>query len=236
MRQRIPVQGESIFRKSFGWVFYLVGFCLFLAGCSSDKPDVLNDSKSEETGLYFREDWKQIPAHVPVTQEHVQNPNLLLSRHGPGGNLIKKSHHDDIPGDPWYVWSGLCDELWMLTLQKENALVDLSKGRIRLRARQSGDNILKLVLGLENGIWLVSETGFSKTPDWHEFSVNTVDLKWHYLDVITLEAGDFVNAPDLRRVRSIGWTDLTTGAESDACTRADWIEVYGKEIPLHKNT
>ena len=55
---------------------------------------------AEDAELYFRENWKKIPAEVPVTQQHVQNPELILERHGPGASLIKESHHDEIPGDP----------------------------------------------------------------------------------------------------------------------------------------
>ena len=35
--------------------------------------------------LFFREDWKEIAAVAPVTQEHVANPALLLGASGPGG-------------------------------------------------------------------------------------------------------------------------------------------------------
>jgi hypothetical protein len=31
-------------------------------------------------------------------------------------------------------------------------------------------------------------------------------------------------------VDEIGFTDLMTGGASDACSRLDWIEVYGKSI------
>ncbi|MBI5008171.1 MAG: hypothetical protein HZB98_00620, partial [Bacteroidia bacterium] len=34
--------------------------------------------------LFFREDWKEIPAATPVTQKHVANPDLLLGLYGPG--------------------------------------------------------------------------------------------------------------------------------------------------------
>ena len=33
--------------------------------------------------LFFREDWKEIAAVAPVTQEHVANPALLLGLTGP---------------------------------------------------------------------------------------------------------------------------------------------------------
>ena len=36
--------------------------------------------------------------------------------------------------------------------------------------------------------------------------------------------------PDLTKVDEIGFTDLMNGASSPACTRLDWIEVYGKPV------
>jgi hypothetical protein len=50
----------------------------------------------ERPGLLFREDWKELPAATPVTEEHVANPTLTLHRYGPGRDEIKKSHHDQL--------------------------------------------------------------------------------------------------------------------------------------------
>lgn len=228
--------GGDMIRISFIYFLFLVSCCLLLAVGSSNESDAIDDPVTKKVDLFFHEDWRQIPAEVPVTQKHIQNPDMLITRYGPGGNSIKKSHHDEVPGDPWYVWSGLCDKRWALTLQKKNALVDLSSdGWIRLCTRQSGANVLKIILGLEDGAWLVSDTGFGQTSDWHEFTAQISVLKWRHLDIINIEAGDWVKEPDLNRVRSIGWTDLTTGKGSSACTRVDWIEVYGREIRLTKD-
>jgi hypothetical protein len=84
----------------------------------------------DRPGLFFREDWKEIPVETPVTQQHVGNPSLLLGVYGPG----------------------------------------------------------KVV------------------------------------------EGEWVDHPDLSRVAEIGWTDLMTGGGSSACSRVDWIEVYGRPV------
>jgi len=204
-------------------------FCLLglmvIAGCGT------TGTVSERADLFFREDWKETPPVTPVTQEHVANPQLLLSRHGPGRDFIRKSNHDHIPNDPWYIWSGMCKGNWALTLEKKDALVDLSSnGQIRWRTKQAGPHVLKVVLGLDDGTWLVSEQGFGETPDWHEFSVDIDILKWRSLDINTVEAGGRIEKPNLSRVKSVGWTDLMKGGASKACTRVDWIEVYGREI------
>ena len=58
--------------------------------------------------LFFREDWKEIAAVAPVTQEHVANPALLLGLYGPGKDGVRKSHHDTPKDDPYYIWLGSC--------------------------------------------------------------------------------------------------------------------------------
>ena len=103
-----------------------------------------------------------------------------------------------------------------------------SSGRIRWRTRQSGPNVLRIILELDDGSWLVSERGFGETPDWHEFDVELASLTWRVLDIHKVEARGLAKEPKLGRVRSIGWTDLMTGKVSKGCTRVDWIEVYGK--------
>ena len=56
--------------------------------------------------LFMREDWKEIPAATPVTQDHVVNKDLILGLYGPGCDSIKKSHHESPADDPYYIWSG----------------------------------------------------------------------------------------------------------------------------------
>lgn len=182
---------------------------------------------------FFREGWKETPPETPVTQAHLSSADLILSRHGPDADSIKKSHHDDVPNDPWYVWSGSCrGGRWAISLRKKNALVDLSRGGpVRWRTRQSGGHVLKVILELDDGTWLVSDKGFGETPDWWVFTLDLRLLRWHRLDIRRIEAGTIVKEPDLRRVRSVGWTDLMIGQGSKGCTRVDWIEVHGQTTP-----
>src|SRR3954452_4136786 len=77
-------------------------------------------------GLFFREEWKELPAAKPVTQEHLSNPDLILSLYGPGSEGIKKSHHDSPADDPWYIWSGEAEGNWAITLRHKNAWADLT--------------------------------------------------------------------------------------------------------------
>ena len=65
-------------------------------------------SAQERPGLAFREDFTETPAEIPINQSHLSNQSLTLALHGPGKDVIKKSHHDKPLDDPFYVWSGYC--------------------------------------------------------------------------------------------------------------------------------
>jgi hypothetical protein len=173
--------------------------------------------------LFFREDWKEIPAATPVTQEHVANPNLLLSLHGPGKDKVKKSFHPEIPNDPYYIWSGECLANWALSLRHRNQLVDLSgpAALVRWRARQSGFRELRLLLKLADGTWLVSDQSHPFLPEWGEKEFRIADLRWRKLNLDRVIEGNWVDNPDLTRVEEIGFTDLMAGGQTPASSRLD---------------
>ena len=56
------------------------------------------------------------------------------------------------------------------------------------------------------------------------------DIKWYTLDINTITEQKPIENPDLTKVDEIGFTDLMAGGRSVACSRVDWIEVYGKAV------
>jgi len=191
----------------------------------------LSCSAQYRPSLFFREDWKETPAEDPVTQKHVANPDLVLGLYGSAKEEMRKSHHDRPEVDPFYVWSGLCQGKWAATLKHSASLVDLSEyAIIRWRAKQSGFRSLHVILKLEDGTWLVSEQADGRAGDWRICEFIVSDLKWYTLDMETTTGGKLVADPDLSRVDEIGFTDLMSGGKSVACSRLDWIEVYGKPL------
>jgi hypothetical protein len=185
--------------------------------------------------LFFREDWKEIPAATPVTQEHVSNINLLLKLYGPGCDSIKKSHHLTPADDPYYIWSGTCTGNWALSLKNDKFFADLSKySKIVWRSKQSGLRYLHVILKLKNGKWLVSDQCDGPSSDWRIHEFNLTDINWYELDIMTVIEGALAIHPDLTLVDEIGFTDLMRGGQSAACSRLDWIEVYGKAIPRNE--
>jgi hypothetical protein len=181
--------------------------------------------------LFFREDWKEIPAATPVTQEHVANKDLILELYGPGCDSIRKSHHDTPVDDPYYVWSGLCGGNWVVTLKNNKSYVDLSgHAKIIWRSKQNGLRCLHLVLKLADGTWLVSSQCDDLSKDWRIHEINIMDINWYIMDIKSVSEVRPASNVNLSKVDEIGFTDLMTGGGSDACSRIDWIEVYGKPV------
>jgi hypothetical protein len=192
---------------------------------------VFNSAGQYRPSLFLREDWKEIPAAIPVTQSHVVNKELLLGLYGPGCDSVKKSHHDTPADDPYYIWSGLCKGNWVVTLRNTKSFADLSSfGKIIWRSKQAGLRCLHPVLKLADGTWLVGNIGDCSSKDWRNTEFNISDITWYSLNIITVIEGKPVLNPDLSKVDEIGFTDLMTGGASDACSRLDWIEVYGKAV------
>lgn len=181
--------------------------------------------------LFFREDWKESPAATPVTQEHVANQNLTMTLYGPGHDNIRKSNHDHPVDDPFYIWSGECTGNWAVTLKSKNANVDLTgPAKVIWNSKQSGFRNLRLILKLSDGMWLVSNEYDDQSKDWRIHEFNIMDLKWYRLDINHIYEMEPVENPSLSNVEEIGFTDLMTGGQSNACSRLDWIEVYGKSV------
>jgi hypothetical protein len=206
----------------------LVHICLIF---SVFHISLTNCNAQYRPSLFFREDWKDTPAATPVTQEHVANKELILGLYGPGCDSIRKSHHDAPVDDPYYLWSGLCRGNWVITLKNKMSYVDLSGyAKIIWRSRQSGLRCLHLVLKLADGTWLVSSQCDDLSKDWRIHEINVMDINWYTMNITSVIEGKPVPNVNLSRVDEIGFTDLMTGGDSDACSRIDWIEVYGKSI------
>jgi hypothetical protein len=183
--------------------------------------------------LFFREDWRETAPATPVTQEHVAHRDLILTRHGPGQAGIRKSHHETPADDPYYVWSGEADGNWAVSLRHRGAAVDLTgPARIRWRSKQAGFRALRPILKLADGVWVVADQADDASLDWRVREFNLADLRWRGLDIESVVEGPWVAAPDLGRVVEVGFTDLMRGGRSQACSRLDWIEVYGRSVPI----
>ena len=184
--------------------------------------------ESYRPGLFFREDWKESPAEIPLNQNHVNNPELLVQLYGAGKDSLKKSNHEQPVDDPFYVWSGLCLENWLVSLKHNENNVDLTGfAKIRWRTIQAGYRELRIALKLADGTWLVSDQSDGPSKDWRIKEFNIQDIRWRRLDIKRIAEVGAVNNPDLSNVEEIGFTDLMPGGQSASCSRLDRIEVDG---------
>src|SRR6185295_10948925 len=203
----------------------LVPFVVVMTAAARQAPE------DNRPPLFFREDWKEIAAVAPVTQEHVANPNLELALYGPGKDGVRKSHHDTPKDDPYYIWLGSCVTNCAIALHDKTSFVDLTGlAKIRWRTKQTGFRSLRLTLKLANGTWLVSDYAEGPTLDWHESEFSIAAVRWRRLDIKTIVEGAWVDKPDLSKVDEIGWTELAPGGGTPASSRVDWIEVYGRAV------
>ena len=187
--------------------------------------------ESYRPGLFFREDWKETPPEIPLSQNHVDNPELLVQLYGAGKDSLKKSNHDRPVDDPFYVWSGLCLENWLISLKHTEYHVDLTGfAKIRWRSKQAGLRYLRITLKLADGSWLVSDLSDGPAKDWRIKEFNIQEITWYKLDIDRVTEIGPVSNPDLSNVEEIGFTDLMPGGKSASCSRLDWIEVDGKPV------
>ena len=204
-------------KATFSILFLLI---TFYSNAQEYRPD-----------LFFREDFKEIPAEIPISQKHIANEDVILSLYGHGQDSLKKSNHEKPIDDPYYLWSGLCVDSWAVTFKNKNVQADLSSfAKIKWRTKQAGFHKLRLILKLADGRWLVSDQYDGPSTDWRIREFNISDINWWLLDIETIkEIKPIANAQiDLSKVEEIGCTDLMKGGLSNACSRLDWIEVYAK--------
>jgi hypothetical protein len=100
----------------------------------------------------------------------------------------------------------------------------------------SGFHLLRPILKLTNGTWLVGDKAVGLSTDWVESEIQLVDVRWRNLDIENVVEGRearWVDNPNLSRVEEIGFTDLMRGAGhgSGGGSRVDWIQVSGKPVP-----
>jgi hypothetical protein len=189
--------------------------------------------------LFLRETWRDPGVQeTPVRQEHMTGENLELKLYGPGSMDLRIVHHQSPKDHPTYIWSGSAPANWALTIRDKQNYVDLSGpvAKIRWRTKEAGFHLLRPVVRLADGAFLVGSHFEEYAEDWRETEFNLVGVRWRKLDsqnVVEsrLEPG-WVEKPDLSRVDEIGFTDLTRGSGGGpgGGSRVDWIEVYGAPV------
>jgi hypothetical protein len=199
---------------------------------------------AQHPSLFFREDWQlapglpnintpQEPEHV-VVQGDVANPNLDVHLYGDktGPVTVNQPNNNNLG----YVMTLLCTADCAIALRDKNNDVDLTGlATIRWRTKVSGFHLLRPIVKLADGTWLVGDHAIAYSTDWVESEIQLVDVRWRSLNIDTVVEGrgdNWVANPNLSRVEEVGFTDLMPGGGHGAPgSRIDWIEVYGKPVP-----
>ena len=189
--------------------------------------------------LFFREDWKPMVnpkgnGEHTIAQQDLSNANLELKLYGDknGPQEVFQANDDGVT----MAWTGLCTTNCAVALKDKNNFVDLTGlARIRWRTKQSGFHLLRPIVKLANGTWLVGDHADGATSEWIETDIALADMRWRNLDienVVEARDGKWVDNPDLSKVDEIGFTDLMagTGHGAGGSSRVDWLEVYGKPV------
>jgi len=195
--------------------------------------------KQQRAKLLFREEWKQFPpgGEHPMTQEGVASPNLEIKLYGPAAKDIRIFGEATDETNPTHLWTGLCEATCAAAIRDKNGYIDLSGlGRVRWYVKMAGFHLLRPIVKLADGTWLVGDHTDGLTADWIESEFTPSALRWRKLDIKAVtEApdGKWLDNPDLSKVEEFGFTDLMRGSGHGPGGWSDvgWIEVYGKSVP-----
>ena len=141
--------------------------------------------------------------------------------------------------DPPNLWTGVCQTPVAATLRDKNSYVDLTGlARIKWVTRVSGFHVVRPVVKLADGTWLVGDYGegapSSNSTLFLESEFAVASIRWLTLDItrVVTRGQTWVEKPDLSRVDEIGFADLLPGSGHGwgGFVNVARIEVYGKPV------
>ncbi len=143
------------------------------------------------------------------------------------------------PSDPPNLWTGVCQTPVVATLRHRRSLVNLTgMARIKWVTRTSGFHVVRPVVKLADGTWLVGDYGEgahnanSTLFVESEFAVATV--RWLPLEIsrVVTRGDKWVERPDLSRVDEVGFADLLPGSGHGwgGFVNVGRIEIYGAAV------
>jgi len=219
---------------------FLTALLLFAVTVSTQQPAPRPVPEDHRPPVFLRETWKDPEIQErKVVQSDVVSPQLVLTLYGPSTIDVRIVKHTSPKDDPSYIWSGSSPQPWALTLKDREHYVDLSGpvAKIHWRTKQAGFNLLRPVLKLPDGRFLVGDYTEGYTGDWRETEFSLAAVRWRELDstnvVTERRQPAWATNVDLSKVDEVGFTDLVRGSGGGAGggSRVDWIEVYGHPIP-----
>jgi len=180
-------------------------------------------SPIDRPSLFFKAEFKQ-PAgkEHPAAPGDVINPNLIVRFYGPDAKNIQVAGTDVVGGegnvswlDPSRIWTGLTNSATAVTFADKERYVDLTRrARIGWTGRASGFHVLRPVIKLADGTYLMGDHGFSGTQhDYTHEEFVIKDINWRRLDITRMvTVGEWPTSVDLTQVDEVGFGDLLPGS------------------------
>lgn len=143
------------------------------------------------------------------------------------------------PSDPPNLWTGVCQTAVAATLRHRESFVNLTGlARIRWVTRTSGFHVVRPVVRLADGTWLVGDYGDgSHTANsglFVESEFAIANVRWLPLDIsrVVTRGERWVEKPDLSRVDEVGFADLLPGSGHGwgGFVNVARIDVYGTPV------
>jgi hypothetical protein len=189
------------------------------------------------------------PNAKSVTGYEKQPPAGSIARDWSGPACIQLAGYNQNPPpqevgagartDPPNLWTGVCQTPVAATLRDKNSYVDLTGlARIKWVTRVSGFHVVRPVVKLADGTWLVGDYGegapSSNSTLFLESEFAVASIRWLTLDItrVVTRGQTWVEKPDLSKVDEIGFADLLPGSGHGwgGFVNVARIEVYGKPV------
>jgi hypothetical protein len=139
------------------------------------------------------------------------------------------------PTDPPNLWTGVCQTPVAATLRDKNNFADLTGlARIRWVTRTSGFHVVRPVVKLADGTWLVGDRTDGTVRDWLYTEFSFGDVRWMKLDINrAVTTGTILDKVDLSKVDEIGFVDLMPGSGHG---QGGWVDVAQIEVYANSAT
>lgn len=142
------------------------------------------------------------------------------------------------PSDPPNLWTGVCQSPVAATLRHRESFVNLTgAARVRWVTRTSGFHVVRPVVKLADGTWLVGDHGdggqSANSGLFVESEFAIANVRWLPLDITrVVTRGQAWVVPDLSRVDEVGFADLLPGSGHGwgGFVNVARIEVYGLSV------
>jgi len=196
--------------------------------------------------LFFKEAWQITgPAHaINPGDVVVTNANLELKLYGPSATAADPDKRIWVSTPPINIWTGMTTTPFAATLRDKENYVDLTGlAKVRWITRASGFHVVRPVVKLTDGTYLVGEHADANTSGFLESEFMFATQRWMKLDIERVvtkgtygpaqEASAWVReAVDLSKVDEVGFADLIPGSGhgSGGYVNVASFEVYGKPV------